>query len=104
MNAAPPRALRLVYCRPQGNVRVAGASFGLSGFYWPKSVALPVIGKMLPQSATAAASGKVTTNKVYFSTGTAPANGAAKIGTQVGNPDSTQNSIAGGTLAFANGG
>lgn len=42
------------------NMRVSGASFGLSGFYWPKSIPLPLVGKLPPQSATAAASGKVT--------------------------------------------
>lgn len=37
-----------------------GNSFGLSGFYWPKSVPLPVTGKIPPQSASAISAGKVT--------------------------------------------
>jgi hypothetical protein len=42
------------------NLRACGATFGLSGYYWPKSVPLPVIGKLVPQIASAAGSGKVT--------------------------------------------
>lgn len=38
----------------------AGRTFGLVGYYWPKSVPLPVIGKLPVQSASAAGSGKVT--------------------------------------------
>lgn len=41
-------------------LRVHGSHFGLSGYYWPKSAALPVIGKVIPQIASAAGSGKVT--------------------------------------------
>lgn len=41
-------------------LRAQGSTFGLSGYYWPKSVPLPVIGKLLPQSASALGSGKVT--------------------------------------------
>lgn len=43
-----------------------GAHFGLSGYYWPKldaknnPISLPLIGKLAPQSASAAGSGKVT--------------------------------------------
>jgi len=37
-----------------------GSSFGLSGYYWPKSFQLPTIGKIPPQSASVAGSGKVT--------------------------------------------
>lgn len=37
-----------------------GAHFGLVGYYWPKSVIFPVIGKLLPQGAVSASSGKVT--------------------------------------------
>jgi uncharacterized protein (TIGR02594 family) len=42
------------------NMRVSGSTFGLSGFYWPKSVPLPIIGKLPVQSASAAGTGKVT--------------------------------------------
>src|SRR4051812_39485783 len=41
------------------NLRAHGSSFGLSGYYWPKSVALPVIGKLLPQYASLQGTGKV---------------------------------------------
>lgn len=41
-------------------LRSNGNSFGLSGFYWPKSVTLPAIGKIPPQSASAIGTGKVT--------------------------------------------
>jgi uncharacterized protein (TIGR02594 family) len=41
--------------------RRAGSTFGLSGFYWPKSVVLPVIGPILPQlSSSGKPTGKVT--------------------------------------------
>lgn len=43
------------------NLRARGGnSFGLSGFYWPKSAPLPTIGKLPIQTASAAGSGKVT--------------------------------------------
>lgn len=43
------------------DLRSHGATFGLSGFYWPKAVALPVIGAHPPLSiAAAGGSGKVT--------------------------------------------
>lgn len=42
------------------NLRASGATFGLSGYYWPKSVPLPPIGKIPVQSASVAGSGKVT--------------------------------------------
>jgi uncharacterized protein (TIGR02594 family) len=35
-------------------------NFGLVGYYWPKSVPLPLIGKLPVQSASHAGSGKVT--------------------------------------------
>jgi len=37
-----------------------GRTFGLSGYYWPKSVALPVIGRIPVQIASSSGSGKVT--------------------------------------------
>lgn len=37
-----------------------GAHFGLVGYYWPKSVMLPAIGKLPLQIASSAGSGKVT--------------------------------------------
>ena len=40
--------------------RAVGSKFGMSGFYWPKSVPLPSIGKIPPQSASAIGTGKVT--------------------------------------------
>jgi uncharacterized protein (TIGR02594 family) len=43
------------------DLRSHGSTFGLSGFYWPKSVALPAIGPHAPLSiAAAGSSGKVT--------------------------------------------
>lgn len=42
------------------NLRAHGSTFGLSGYYWPKSVTLPTIGKLPVQLASAAGSGKVT--------------------------------------------
>lgn len=41
-------------------LRAHGSTFGLSGYYWPKSVPLPTIGKLTPQLASAEGSGKVT--------------------------------------------
>lgn len=38
----------------------AGRTFGLVGYYWPKAVPLPVVGKLPVQSASASGSGKVT--------------------------------------------
>lgn len=38
----------------------AGRTFGLSGYFWPKSVPLPKVGKLLPQSIASKGSGKVT--------------------------------------------
>lgn len=41
--------------------RRSGSAFGLSGYYWPKSVALPVIGPILPQlTSSGKPTGKVT--------------------------------------------
>jgi uncharacterized protein (TIGR02594 family) len=37
-----------------------GSTFGLVGYYWPKSVTLPAIGKLPVQMASAVGSGKVT--------------------------------------------
>jgi hypothetical protein len=37
-----------------------GATFGLVGYYWPKSVPLPAIGKLPLQVAASIGSGKVT--------------------------------------------
>lgn len=37
-----------------------GSTFGLQGFYWPKSVTMPAIGKLPLQMAAAVGSGKVT--------------------------------------------
>lgn len=37
-----------------------GSTFGLVGFYWPKSVQVPMIGKLPIQVATSTGSGKVT--------------------------------------------
>lgn len=37
-----------------------GATFGLHGFFWPKSVPLPPIGKLPVQTASTIGSGKVT--------------------------------------------
>ena|SRR5690349_8557846 len=42
------------------NLPAHGLSFGLSGYYWPKSVTLPAVGKLPIQSASADGSGKVT--------------------------------------------
>jgi uncharacterized protein (TIGR02594 family) len=47
-------------------LRTSGHSFGLAGFYWPKldhkgqPIPGPIIGKLPPQSKTAAGNGKVT--------------------------------------------
>lgn len=37
-----------------------GAHFGLVGYYWPKSIELPIIGKLPLQVASSVGSGKVT--------------------------------------------
>lgn len=42
------------------DLAIRAGHFGLSGFYWPKSAALPTIGKISVQLASAVGSGKVT--------------------------------------------
>jgi uncharacterized protein (TIGR02594 family) len=42
------------------DLRTHGSTFGLSGYYWPRSVALPVTGALPMQSASVSGSGKVT--------------------------------------------
>lgn len=41
-------------------LRTNGNTFGFSGFYWPKSVTIPTLGKLVPQSTSVIGSGKVT--------------------------------------------
>lgn len=41
-------------------LRTDGNTFGFSGFYWPKSVTIPTLGKLAPQSTSSIGSGKVT--------------------------------------------
>lgn len=42
------------------DLALSARTFGMSGYYWPKAVALPQIGKLAPQSASIAGTGKVT--------------------------------------------
>lgn len=100
----PKATLQSLALAPAATLSTTGAMMGLGASC---SVTPAHTGRVKVEfigTAANATASNVTTIKVYESTGTAPANGAATTGTQVGGPVSAQNNIASGVTPFVNGG